>query len=353
MSSTDQVSPPLHVPISVSVPGNDTASTLPAFRKKPIVLLFMGMAGSGKTTLVQRLNLHLNANGTKSYYVNLDPAVKSVPFAANIDIRDTVNYKEVMNQYELGPNGAIMTSLNLFATRFDQVLTILEKRAPELEYVLVDTPGQIEVFTWSASGAIITEALATSFPTILIYIVDTPRTASPTTFMSNMLYACSILYKTRLPIVLTFNKIDILSHAFAQEWMGDFEKFQEGLDRQGDDMGYSSTLIRSMSLVLDEFYKTLRNVGVSAASGEGVSDFFEAVDEAAREFEREYLPDLVERKEKREGEQEEMKNREMERLMKDLKVEGGGGGGRGGGGEERGGGDRGRRGGGEGKEGSR
>eukprot|EP00624_Nannochloropsis_granulata_P000523 evm.model.NODE_11975_length_8694_cov_15.978146.1 len=306
MSSTEQASPPS--PVSVAAPasaalGDDATSTPPAFRKKPIVLLFMGMAGSGKTTLVQRLNLELNAKGTKSYYVNLDPAVKSVPFAANIDIRDTVNYKEVMKQYELGPNGAIMTSLNLFATRFDQVLTILEKRAPELEYVLVDTPGQIEVFTWSASGAIITEALATSFPTILVYIVDTPRTASPTTFMSNMLYACSILYKTRLPIVLTFNKIDILSHAFAQEWMGDFEKFQEGLDRQGEDMGYSSTLIRSMSLVLDEFYKTLRNVGVSAASGEGVSDFFEAVDEAAGEFERDYLPDLVERKEKRVGEQ--------------------------------------------------
>lgn len=68
-------------------------------------------------------NLHTHTRqGIKSYYVNLDPAVKSVPFAANIDIRDTVDYKEVMRQYQLGPNGAIMTSLNLFATRFDQVL---------------------------------------------------------------------------------------------------------------------------------------------------------------------------------------------------------------------------------------
>jgi GTPase SAR1 family protein len=45
-----------------------------------------------------------------------------VPYPANIDIRDTVNYKEVMKQYELGPNGGIVTSLNLFATKFDQVL---------------------------------------------------------------------------------------------------------------------------------------------------------------------------------------------------------------------------------------
>ncbi len=45
----------------------------------------------------------------------------------------------------------------------------------------------------------------------------------------------------------------------------------QGLDRQQEDMGYMSTLMRSMSLVLDEFYKTLRNVGVSAATGACVS----------------------------------------------------------------------------------
>ena len=47
------------------------------------------------------------------------------------DIRDTVNYKEVMKQYKLGPNGGIVTALNLFATRFDQVMGFIEKRAPQ------------------------------------------------------------------------------------------------------------------------------------------------------------------------------------------------------------------------------
>ena len=105
------------------------------------------MAGSGKTTLLQRLSTHLHTCRTPGYVINLDPAVTQVPYGANIDIRDTVhmrlqktkyslsdtepagykmlafqvNYKNVMKQYGLGPNGGILTSLNLFATRFDQV----------------------------------------------------------------------------------------------------------------------------------------------------------------------------------------------------------------------------------------
>ncbi len=96
-----------------------------------------------------------------------------------------------------------MTSLNLFSTRFDQVMQFVEKRSSSLEYVtpqsflaifsrifspptspllikhtfsfrsyiLIDTPGQIEVFTWSASGTIITELMASAFPTVVVYRV--------------------------------------------------------------------------------------------------------------------------------------------------------------------------------------
>ena len=39
-----------------------------------------------------------------------------------------------------------------------QVIALCEKeRDPPLQQIVVDTPGQIEIFTWSASGAIITE----------------------------------------------------------------------------------------------------------------------------------------------------------------------------------------------------
>ena len=66
--------------------------------------------------------------------------------------------------------------------------TCHKKKKKLLDYILVDTPGQIESFSWSASGQIFSEALASSFPTVLAFVVDTPRCAtSPNTFMSNML----------------------------------------------------------------------------------------------------------------------------------------------------------------------
>ena len=171
---------------------------------------------------------------------------------------------------------------------------------------MVDTPGQIEIFTWSASGQIITEALATRFPTALLYIVDTPRSINPTTFMSNMLYAVSILYKMKVPFLLIFNKTDLQSHQFAVDWMKDFEAFIEALDKgsnetatdsvdennEGERDTYMNSLMNSMALVLDEFYSTLQSCGVSSLTGNGFDELLARVEDCRTEYIEDYLPDL-------------------------------------------------------------
>ena len=296
-------------------------------------------SGSGKTTFMQRINAHLHSKKQPPYVLNLDPAVLSVPFEANIDIRDSINYKEVMKQYNLGPNGGILTSLNLFSTKVDQILSLMEKRSePSSDaksrpprHFLVDTPGQIEVFVWSASGSILLESLASSFPTVIAYIIDTPRTSSTSTFMSNMLYACSILYKTKLPMILVFNKTDVQDADFAKEWMTDFEKFQEALHKEeekgvfggegfGGGSGYMSSLLNSMSLMLEEFYSHLSMVAVSSTTGDGVDAFFEAVEVKREEFNRDYKPELDRRRTLREEEKVASKEPELTKVMRDLNV---------------------------------
>lgn len=85
--------------------------------------------------------------------INLDPAVEFIPYECNLDIRSFLNYQEIMMKYKLGPNGAMLTCLNLLCT---QINLLLDKVKEEIEnkrkIFLVDTPGQIEIFNWSASG---------------------------------------------------------------------------------------------------------------------------------------------------------------------------------------------------------
>ncbi|XP_034119572.1 GPN-loop GTPase 1 [Drosophila albomicans] len=256
-------------------------------RESPVCIIVLGMAGSGKTTFTRSLIQHAQSQ-FNPYVVNLDPACREVPYAAHIDIRDTVNYKEVMKQYQLGPNGGIVTALNMFTTKMPKFAELV-RRAGERghKWCIIDTPGQIEVFTWSASGNIITEGLATMFPTIVVYVMDVVRSTCPTTFMSNMLYACSILYKTRLPFLVALNKIDLKECSFVQEWMTDFEAFQDALEKE---QSYVNNLTRTMSLTLDTFYENLITCGVSAKSGVGFSTLLTHLLECVAEYERDYKP---------------------------------------------------------------
>ncbi|KAL4400392.1 GTPase [Malassezia pachydermatis] len=344
------------------MPSASTTSLPPVPRATSIIVI--GMAGSGKSTFVAKLASHLGqcaaqaamaeatnetheTRPTRPYLINIDPAVATLGYAPNVDIRDTVDYTRVMEEYKLGPNGGILTSLNLFTTKFDQVLQLVEKRANEVEHVVLDTPGQIEIFTWSASGSIITDSLASAMPTVLVYVVDTPRTTAPATFMSNMLYACSILYKSRLPFILVFNKIDVQPHAFAMEWMQDFEAFQRALasghardpsaqalhgdepvkdgtpstfESRGEEPSYLNSLMNSMSLVLDEFYQNLRAVGVSSATGEGMDDFLQAVQEARHEYMTDYRPQMEAMLQQKKAEMEKSKQEQMKEMLKDMSL---------------------------------
>jgi GTPase SAR1 family protein len=263
--------------------------------------------------------------------MNLDPAATHVPFGCHIDIRDTVDYKQVMTQYGLGPNGAILTSLNLFCTRFDQVADLIEAKLPALQYVLADTPGQIEVFNWSASGTIIAETLASLTPTVIVYVVDAARCASPVTFMANMLYACGVMYRARLPMVVALNKSDAGDAAACEEWMRDLDAFQAALDAEaaagagsgnggagGGGTGYITTLSRSMALVLAEFYAGIAAVPVSAVTGEGINEMFDAIYEAAETFDVEYAPLLERARKERAAGKEKDQAVEMEKLQRDM-----------------------------------
>jgi GPN-loop GTPase len=152
-------------------------------------------------------------------------------------------------------------------------------------------------------------------------VVDTARCASsPNTFMSNMLYACSMLYRTRLPLVVCFNKTDVVSHDFCMEWMRDSEEFQKALDDTSDTSGFYGSLTRSLSLVLDDFYSNFANAcGVSAYTGDGIDEFWKTVQKAAtQDFAMDYIEDLKNRIEEQEARKSALSRVSVNRLQRDL-----------------------------------
>ena len=121
-------------------------------------IFITGTAGSGKSALTSRLIQWYKDNDAFPVSLNLDPGSYRLPYEPDVDVRDRVDLDTLMEKYDLGPNGSLVMASDLIATRLDEIQTEVNELNPDC--VIIDTPGQIEIFTWSASGSIITESLA-------------------------------------------------------------------------------------------------------------------------------------------------------------------------------------------------
>jgi len=126
------------------------------------------------------------------------------------------------------------------------------------------------------------------------------------------------MYKSKLPFLLVFNKTDVTSASFATEWMADLDAFTAALK---SDESYMSSLTRSMSLVLDEFYATIRTVGVSAMSGAGMDELFAALGDLTKEYDEVYKPALEAQKADVAAKAEARKRKQMERMARDIQAD--------------------------------
>ena len=168
-------------------------------------LIVIGPAGSGKSTFVKSFSEFLR-NDYDVKTVNLDPASDPI-YDAHADIREFVRTEEVMRDFNLGINGALIKSMELALQHIDKLLL-------KGDYVLYDTPGQMELFLYLKSGIEIAKRIAESDWTVGIFIVDSEVASTPENFVSILAQNAVISLRTAIPTITVFNKCDVVDVPF-------------------------------------------------------------------------------------------------------------------------------------------
>lgn len=206
-----------------------------------------GTAGSGKSLLTGALkNWYVN-RGEDAIAVNLDPGVVDLPYDPDVDIRERIQLQDVMQDYGLGPNGALILAADLVATQLGSLQEEIDSH--RAENVIIDTPGQTELFAFRESGEFIVRELRADSK-LLMFLVDPLLANTPANFLSLALLSASVGLRLNIPRITVLTKRDIAHDGVKRisEWSRDTSVFEEALAGTKDGEQYSlySELFRSI-----------------------------------------------------------------------------------------------------------
>ena len=237
-------------------------------------IYFVGTAGSGKSTLVGAYKEWLESTGVESITINLDPGVDSIPYDADVDIRDWIALDEVMTEFNLGPNGAQIVASDLMAVNISKMRDVVDDMTAT--YALVDTPGQLELFAFRESSRTIVDAFGRE-NSMVVYLSDPMLCRSSNGFISNMVLASLVQFRLQLPIINILTKIDVMEDPEVERlvsWYNDPESlYADLLDNDSN----------PQTVVGTELFKAMENLGtfgemrsVSAVQGTGLEEIYAA-----------------------------------------------------------------------------
>lgn len=212
-------------------------------------IFVVGTAGAGKSLLTSKISEHYARSGAFAAVLNLDPGVEELPYACDIDVRDHVDIVSVMRRYDLGPNGALVMANDLIATKIDEIRDQAHRVNPD--YLIVDTPGQIELFAYRSSGPFVAENL-TQEEKMSVFLFDGALVGTPVNFVSIALLATSIRLRLNLPAVNALTKSDLIGDSLGRifGWSTNLASLENAIAEEAGGEAYSlaSGILRGLNL---------------------------------------------------------------------------------------------------------
>ncbi len=240
------------------------------------IVFIIGTAGSGKSSLTAAFGNWLNMSKQDVAIINLDPGVNALPYSPDVDIRDYVDIGELMEKYQLGPNGALIMAADLVADQIEKISDEIEELQSDI--VLVDTSGQMELFAFRASGPYIANEL-TKEPKALVYLYDAVFSVNPSNYVSNLFLSTAVFNRFTLPQVHVLSKCDLLPKEEVDrivDWSAKQNALAEAIDEKLE--GTRRLLNRNMMQVLYKLGLKFPLLPVSAKTNDGMTNFNSALE---------------------------------------------------------------------------
>ena len=240
-----------------------------------IFLYMVGTAGAGKSSLTAAFYEWCLNQEFDAITVNLDPGVVKLPYSPDVDVREWVSLNEVMKDYNLGPNGAQVVCADMVALNAKEV----EERIKEFrtDYVLIDTPGQLELFVFRSTGRVIVNQLGMNH-SLLAFMIDPSLATTPTNFVSQLMLSAITQFRIGIPLVNILSKIDIVDKdalSMITEWGKNPEKLYRDLMVKSPSMYYQ--LSEGMMAVIREMEAHTALIPTSNETLEGMEDLYTAI----------------------------------------------------------------------------
>ncbi|MEK0345193.1 MAG: ATP/GTP-binding protein, partial [Nitrosopumilus sp.] len=212
-------------------------------------IFISGTAGSGKSLLTSKLYEYYTKNGAFAAILNLDPGVENMPYTCDVDVRDYVDYVSIMQKYDLGPNGGLIMANDLIASKIDEIQNEVNRVNPD--YLIVDTPGQIELFAYRSSGPFLVENISSEEKTN-IFLFDGALINTPVNFVSIALLATSIRLRLKIATVNVLTKTDLIGTKLKDilQWTTSLSKLEDAIAKEADGDTYTLTtnILRGLNL---------------------------------------------------------------------------------------------------------
>lgn len=235
------------------------------------IIFIIGTAGSGKSLLTAAFSEWLKMRKQRVTAVNLDPGALTLPYSPDVDVRNYVRVASIMEKHHLGPNGALILAADLIAEDIGQISGEIQELRSDI--VLVDTPGQMELFAFRASGPYIASEL-TQENKAIVYLFDSTFSLRPLNYVSNLFLSAAVYNRFFIPQIHLLSKCDLLPEEKINrivDWSEDPHALENAIDQKLT--GTKRLLSRNMMQAIHQLDLSFMLIPVSAKTNEGITNF--------------------------------------------------------------------------------